>query len=331
MVVGPSLILMNKYILSDIGFPYPVILSSLGLITTTLCTHLAYNTGKLALPKEHIVTLDFFLKKVCPIGALHAATIAFGNAQYVYIGVAVIQFLKAFTPASIAILGYLLLGKKLNTYAAMWLAALIISTTLSVEGDATITSLGLVLAALCSTCDAVRLVLQQYLLHDCKFGLWESMYFFAPVGGTFLFLSGCYLEGAEIVEKQAYMAVVYHPLSFVMVGFGGLGVVALNTSVIKVTSAVTLKALAIVRNGSVVVVGLILYREYLSLIQITAYLGSIFFLRDVPEVPVYGTCICTSSTRPKYFYSAGEKNGRGCRKKIDVDYNLIRTKLYIVT
>ena len=39
MAVGPALVLLNKHILSDVGFRYPIILSSLGLCFAALTAH----------------------------------------------------------------------------------------------------------------------------------------------------------------------------------------------------------------------------------------------------------------------------------------------------
>jgi hypothetical protein len=39
MVIGPALILVNKWILVDLGFHYPLAVSSLGLIATALSSH----------------------------------------------------------------------------------------------------------------------------------------------------------------------------------------------------------------------------------------------------------------------------------------------------
>lgn len=46
------------------------------------------------LRKESVVNPSFWMQRVLPVGACHAATLAFGNAQYLYMGIAMIQFLK---------------------------------------------------------------------------------------------------------------------------------------------------------------------------------------------------------------------------------------------
>eukprot|EP00614_Pseudopedinella_elastica_P029654 CAMPEP_0172618500 /NCGR_PEP_ID=MMETSP1068-20121228/81779_1 /TAXON_ID=35684 /ORGANISM="Pseudopedinella elastica, Strain CCMP716" /LENGTH=144 /DNA_ID=CAMNT_0013424767 /DNA_START=52 /DNA_END=482 /DNA_ORIENTATION=- len=116
MTVGPALVLLNKYILSEIGFKYPMLLSSLGLVFSAVTAHSLAAVGVVHIAKEKrdAVTWRFWLTRVCPIGILHAATLALGNAQYLHSGVALIQFLKAFTPLVVAALSALVF-KRLPT------------------------------------------------------------------------------------------------------------------------------------------------------------------------------------------------------------------------
>ena len=95
MVVGPALVLLNKQILKEGGFAYPMLLSSLGLCFSALTAHTLAALGWITVGKQGVVTRSFWLNRVLPVGACHAATLAFGNAQYLYMGVALVQFLKA--------------------------------------------------------------------------------------------------------------------------------------------------------------------------------------------------------------------------------------------
>ena len=94
MVVGPALVMLNKKILSEIGFKYPILLSSLGLIFSATTAHTLSPLGFITIGKQSVVTHSFWITRVLPVGACHAATLAFGNAQYIHMGVALIQFLK---------------------------------------------------------------------------------------------------------------------------------------------------------------------------------------------------------------------------------------------
>ena len=79
------------------GFKYPVTLSGLGqgfsaLAAFTTCRVLKW------VPAEKRVDAKFFAARMLPVGFFNATTLMFGNAVYLYLTVAFIQMLKAFTP-----------------------------------------------------------------------------------------------------------------------------------------------------------------------------------------------------------------------------------------
>ncbi len=45
MLVGPSLIMLNKYIMQDLDFPYPMFLSGLGVLVSGLVSYLLIKFG----------------------------------------------------------------------------------------------------------------------------------------------------------------------------------------------------------------------------------------------------------------------------------------------
>ena len=124
--------------------------------------------------KQGVVTRSFWLNRVLPVGACHAATLAFGNAQYLYMGVALVQFLKAFTPIVVTAVAALLLNDRPSKRVVMALVVLCAGTAVTAADDVAVTALGLFLAAGSASTEAVRLVLTQFVLQDCRFTLWES-------------------------------------------------------------------------------------------------------------------------------------------------------------
>lgn len=74
------------------GFNYPMFLSGLGLLTSSLVAHLMVRVFKVVeLQHSHKMTWDFYLRSVLPVGASQAGTLALGNAVYLYLTVAFIQ------------------------------------------------------------------------------------------------------------------------------------------------------------------------------------------------------------------------------------------------
>ena len=98
MFLGPSLILLNKYILSDLGFPYPMFLSGLGVAVSAIVARVVVALGYVQLSKKEAVEGSLWYRRVLPVGLAHAATLAFGNTVYLLLNVGFIQMLKSFTP-----------------------------------------------------------------------------------------------------------------------------------------------------------------------------------------------------------------------------------------
>jgi len=55
MFIGPSLILLNKYILDTLHFPFPIFLSCLGVICSALSARIAIALGFVTVEKKEAV------------------------------------------------------------------------------------------------------------------------------------------------------------------------------------------------------------------------------------------------------------------------------------
>lgn len=107
MVVGPALIILNKYILSNLDFPFPIFLSGLGVLMSAGFARILVLAGVTKLTRKDQVEGNLWYKRVLPVGFFHACTLAFGNTVYLLLDVGFIQMLKAFTPVVIIIIGVL--------------------------------------------------------------------------------------------------------------------------------------------------------------------------------------------------------------------------------
>uniref|UniRef100_A0A6U0Y8D2 Sugar phosphate transporter domain-containing protein n=1 Tax=Rhizochromulina marina TaxID=1034831 RepID=A0A6U0Y8D2_9STRA len=275
MVVGPALVLLNKHILSELDFDFPMLLSSLGLTFAAVVAHLMAAVGVITIGKQEIVTRDFWMRRVLPVGACHAATLAFGNAQYLYMGIAMIQFLKAYTPIVVTGVAVCLLNDRPSLPIVLSLVALCVGTSATASMGDSSDSFGFFLAAGSATTEAIRLVLTQFVLQDCRFTLWESQYYLAPAGAACLIGLGLFVEGQRLQEQGALAVVARAPHLFLAAASLGLGVQLLTAAVIQATSSVTLKVLSQVRNAGLVMTGVVLYHEPVTFQQGVGYTASL--------------------------------------------------------
>lgn len=86
MTLGPALILVNKTILTDMHFPYPILVSAVGQAAAWLMTLVVYRiTCSMELTMAHKVTWRFYLVNMGTIGAGTACALALGQAVYFYL------------------------------------------------------------------------------------------------------------------------------------------------------------------------------------------------------------------------------------------------------
>ena len=107
MVIGPALILLNKFILHNLNFQYPMFLSGLGVLVAGIVARLLVGCGYVTLQRKDAVEGLLWYRRVLPVGLAHAGTLAFGNSVYLLLNVGFIQMLKSFTPVIIMLTAYL--------------------------------------------------------------------------------------------------------------------------------------------------------------------------------------------------------------------------------
>lgn len=200
------------------------------------------------------VTNTFYARNVMPVGITMALTLACGNAVYLYLGVALIQMLKAFT-CVIVMIGLVLANIETPTWQVVCsVVGISIGTAINCNGAMDYTVVGLVLMFASESCEAVRLVLTQKLLQHEKFGIVEGQYWLAPASLLSLTVMAV-LKGeySDIWSSDAASEVFWTNKRY-FVGSALFGIVVNFASflVVQATSSVMLKILNIVRTAGLV-------------------------------------------------------------------------------
>ena len=271
---GPTLILVNNKILrgkkAD-AFPYPMLLSGLGLSVTAIVSVLLVRTGCVKLEHRDVVTWPFFAYNLLPVGAALATTYATGNAVYLYLNVGFIQMLKAFTPAT--------------TLAVLWMSgievpswrvlvsvlAISVGTAITSVGEGSLHPLGLLLMLSAEVAEAIRLALTQKLLQNLKFGVVEGQYHLAPVTALWLFGVASVYELPHFLRHEAWRVPLAHPLAFASSALLGFFVAFCSFLVIKATNSVTLKVLGLARSAGLIVWSALVMHETITRLELGGY------------------------------------------------------------
>lgn len=276
MLVGPTLILINKYILTDLGFSFPLTLAGLGVFCTAVCSRLIVYLGYATLDSSNAAYVEGknYYTKVLPVGAGQAMTLAFGNAVYLYLGVSMIQMLKSFTPVVVMLMLMVLKVEFPNKGMILSVVGVVGGTLITTSSASGLSLVGLCIMFMAEASEGIRLSLVQFLLTNCKFGIVEGQYYLAPTAAFCLWGCAALLEWGEIVASGKYEIIFTFPQYFFYAGALGVAVNFLTFFVVQTVGGVMLKVLATVRNIGVVVYGAVVLNEIVTMQQYIGYMIS---------------------------------------------------------
>lgn len=315
MLVGPALMMLNKHIMDDLHFHHPIAICSLGLVSSSIVSHIVVllGLGEIREESRKIVAGCSWFQVAGPIGLMKALTMSSGNAVYLHLSFGFIQMLKAFTPLIVMIV-MRFAGVKLPTRAAMWcVAAIVLGTMVEVKGELHATVYGVMLMIGSETFEAVSVVLSQKILQNNRFTVLEGMYITAPAGAACLLVGVLTLEVPEMLQTGRYRVPLDNPVTFVSAAVLGVAINFISFLVMQLTSALTMKILNTARSVGLVVVGVVFYGEVHPWLQLAGYsvalvgfAGYNFFqlypdaARNVESrVDDLMSCVCESCSRQR--------------------------------
>ena len=168
---GPALIIVNRTILKERGFNYPMAVSGLGLLFSSAVSLVLVHCRCVRNEHARVVTPSFWLQNLLPIGAALAATLAAGNAVYLYLPVGFIQMLKAFTPTVTLSMLWVTGIEVPSVRVLLAVLGICAGTAIASLGESSLNLIGLGLMLIAEVTEALRLVLTQKLLTNLKFGV----------------------------------------------------------------------------------------------------------------------------------------------------------------
>ena len=271
-VAGPSLILLNKHILSTLGFHFPLTLSCIGQLTSFLLSAvMIHGLGWVKLENRDKVSTPFYVRNIMPVGIFGALTLSCGNSVYLYLSVAFIQMLKAFTPVVTLIVAVLLRVSHPTLSAIVAVAGISAGTCVAVYGELNFSTIGFTLMLISEVAEGIRLVLMQILLKNFKFSAVEGLYYMSPA--TVLWMGAAILltEVQQMGTESAWKIAAAAPWTFIGAGVLGFCVNTMSFLVIQATSSVTLKSLAVARTAGLVLFCAMFLGEVVTKVEALGY------------------------------------------------------------
>ena len=276
MVVGPTLILVNKHILSELNFKFPMLVAGLGQAMSAFGSWIVFSVLKLV-PLEKPELEPDVRRSMWVVGACSAGTLYFGNAVYIYLSVAFCQILKSYTPAVTLVLLMVFGVDYPSKYVTFSVVGMCVATSLAVNGELQFDTFGVILMMASSVCEATKLVLTQKLMVNNKFPALESLYRMAPICTAWLFVASALTEAPVIMREGKYMVLIENWHVFLASALLGYAINMVSFFVVKRVGALTLKLLATARNASLVVCSVIFFGDIVTANQFMCYAGALAF------------------------------------------------------
>jgi len=269
LTASPTAILVNKILMKDYGFGYPVLVSALGQGATSIVAALAVRLGYVNTEGGRRVEQ----KSLIFLGGASALSLVLGQYPYLYLTVAFIQMLKAFSPAYMVVFLVCLGVEYPSRRVIACVLGLCVFTAIASAGEINFNLIGVTFMAAASCSDSLRLVLAQKLLKNQKLQPMETLYFISPICVLWMVPAAIFTELPGAFRANSFALMRVYPLMFCASGLSGCFVNLTSFLLVRRTSSMTLKTLTMARNGGLVIVSALVMGEPITSLEAFGYTG----------------------------------------------------------
>lgn len=273
MFVSSLLILLNKHLLKDLEFGYPMSVAGMGMAASGVFSYILCHVTKTVEAKA-VISKEYWLRRIMPVGFFMAATLCAGNLVYLYLSVSFIQMLKAFTPVITMLALFIAALEKPTGKMIGSVLGIAAGTALAAYGEVHNSLLGVAIMMFSEAAEAVRLVMTQLLLQGLRMGPFEGVMWMAPACWLWLMLGAAVGEWPRMIAAGHHVIPLQHPLLFGLAACLGFAVNVLAYATIKLASSLTLKVLGCVKNAVVILAAMLLFAEEVTPLQAVGYIVS---------------------------------------------------------
>ncbi|GFR41360.1 hypothetical protein Agub_g2043 [Astrephomene gubernaculifera] len=266
--LSAMVIMVNKYVLTYAGFPFPI---SLTLTHMAFCSTLAFVLIKAGVVETAHMDRSTYVRNVVPIAALFSGTLWLGNAAYLYLSVAFIQMLKATMPVTVFLVGVLLGTEKYSALYAANMVVVAVGVAAASYGELNFNVLGVLFQAGSIVTESFRLCLVQLLLQarGIKLNPVTTLYYIAPACFAFLCLPFSVVELPKMLKTQEAWQV---PSGWLLLS--AVSAFALNMSVFLLigrSSALTMNIAGVIKDWLLILLSVTLYGSPVTSLQLCGY------------------------------------------------------------
>ncbi|KAL1817020.1 hypothetical protein DCAR_0521438 [Daucus carota subsp. sativus] len=267
-----GVLLLNKYLLSNYGFKYPIFLTMCHMTACSLFSYAAIVWLKIV-PLQTVRSRLQFLK-ISALSLVFCTSVVSGNVSLRYLPVSFTQAIGSTTPFFTAVFAYLMTKKREAwlTYAA--LVPVVTGVVIASGGEPSFHLFGFIMCVGATAARALKSVLQGILLSSEgeKLNSMNLLLYMAPVAVIFLLPATLLMEhnvvGITVALARNDVKIIWYLLFNSALAYC---VNLTNFLVTKHTSALTLQVLGNAKGAVAVVVSILIFRNPVSVTGMMGY------------------------------------------------------------
>ncbi|KAJ0978205.1 hypothetical protein J5N97_013679 [Dioscorea zingiberensis] len=267
-----GVLLLNKYLLSNYGFRYPIFLT---MCHMTACSLFSYaSVAWLKLVPLQTVRSRLQLLKIAALSLVFCLSVVSGNVSLRFLPVSFNQAVGATTPFFTAVFAYVMTVKRESWITYLTLVPVVTGVIIASGGEPSFHLFGFIMCIGATAARALKSVLQGILLSSEgeKLNSMNLLLYMAPMAVLFLLPAALFMEENVLgitlaLAKEDNRIIWYLLFNSSLAYFVNLT----NFLVTKHTSALTLQVLGNAKGAVAVVISILIFRNPVSLTGMLGY------------------------------------------------------------
>jgi drug/metabolite transporter (DMT)-like permease len=256
-------IIMNKWIFQKLDFKFPLTVSTVHFICSTIGAYTVIKVLKLK-PLIEVNPQDRW-RRILPMSFVFCVNIVLGNVSLRYIPVSFMQTIKSFTPATTVALQWLVWKKSFDRRVWLSLIPIVGGIVLTSVTELSFNMAGFLAAFFGCVVTSTKTILAESLLHGYNFDSINTVYYMAPYATMILALPALLIEGPGVAMWFAEHEFIFGPVLIILLS--GVSAFCLNFSifyVIHATTAVTFNVAGNMKVAVAIVISWIIFQNPIS-------------------------------------------------------------------
>ncbi|KAK2386839.1 putative sugar phosphate/phosphate translocator [Trifolium repens] len=267
-----GVLLLNKYLLSNYGFKYPIFLTLCHMMACSLLSYIAISWMKMV-PLQTVRSRVQFVK-ISSLGLIFCLSVVGGNISLRYLPVSFNQAIGATTPFFTAVFAYLMTLKREGWITYLALVPVVTGVMIASGGEPSFHLFGFIMCVSATAARALKTVVQGVLLSSEaeKLNSMNLLMYMAPVAVAFLLPASIIME-EDVLGITIQLAREDSTIVWLLLFNSALAyfVNLTNFLVTKHTSALTLQVLGNAKGAVAVVISILIFRNPVSVTGMLGY------------------------------------------------------------